>query len=153
MYRHRHWRRLSRSGGCCLWPPLLLLLLFLSPTREQEQQQFGEKEPVRMRPNLTDFSCEFAPGERCLWTWEEDDFGASGRRERGRWPGRSGFFPMSGSDVAMFSRRAAEEGDAFYGPAADARGSDKGRRKRNMYQHRINHMMRLSRLVPWERQS
>ena len=92
------------------WPPprslLLLLCLAPLPSPSLEEGGLGEGEgPFRIRPNVTDFSCEFNPGENCLWTWEEDDFEASYSGGDRRWPGRSGYYPMSGSDVEDFAIR------------------------------------------------
>lgn len=95
--------------------------------------------------NLTDFACDFEPGEDCLWTWEQDNFTESSITVF-VWPGQHGFHRLSGLNVAKFHNKAAsmagtQQGrssskgtttfsatsSSFYGPSGDRNDNASGK--------------------------
>ncbi len=103
-----------------------LLMLTLLVSGSDDEQRLKDDIHV-IKANLTDFDCDFAPGESCLWTWERDNFTDLSLTV---WPGQNGFYRMSGRDVAKFYHKARQmrPSQSFFGPENDRHGSREGKR-------------------------
>ena len=123
-------RRRRKSGHNLA--SVVLALIFGGVCDVPKEAAAGLPKPVSITPNFTDFDCDFDPGERCLWTWDKDNYTSSGYSTD--LPGQHGFHVMNGISVGRIHNATGRK--RFFGPNYDSSNSDRGKSASDKHRHR-----------------